>query len=69
MIYDGKNLKLVLLDANFYWSEQLFSSYQDFADILLLKPRDFRAFRQDYGNYLTDLQPKQIAKKIWEQRI
>ena len=67
--YKPEGLKIVVLDANFYWSQQLFSACNNFADILLLKPRDFRAFRQDYGSYFLDLNPQQIADNIWEQRI
>lgn len=61
--------KLVVLDANFYWTEQLFSACCDFADILLLRPRDFRAFLKQYGRYFIDLQPQPISEGIWEQRI
>lgn len=61
--------KLVVLDANFYWTEQLFSACRDFADILLLKPLDFRAFRKQYGRYFIEFQPQPISKSIWEQRI
>jgi glycosyltransferase involved in cell wall biosynthesis len=65
----SKRLKIVVLDANFYWSQQLFSACSDFADILLLKPLDYRAFHQDYGGYFIDRQPQQIANNVWEQRI
>lgn len=61
--------KLVVLDANYYWTEQLFSACSDFADILLLRPRDFRAFRKQYGRYFIELQPQPVSENIWEQRI
>ncbi|NEP01922.1 MAG: glycosyltransferase family 1 protein [Symploca sp. SIO2E9] len=64
-----KRLKLVVLDANFYWTEQLFSACSDFADILLLRPLDFRAFRKGYGSYFIDFQPQAISEGVWEQRI
>jgi glycosyltransferase involved in cell wall biosynthesis len=61
--------KLVVLDANFYWTEQLFSACHDFADILLLYPLDFRAFRKQYGRYYIELQPQPVSEGIWNQRI
>ncbi|MBW4517631.1 MAG: glycosyltransferase [Timaviella obliquedivisa GSE-PSE-MK23-08B] len=61
--------KLVVLDANFYWTEQLFSACHDFADVLLLRPVDFRAFKQRYGHYSTDWKPQPISSGVWEQRI
>lgn len=61
--------KLVVLDANFYWTEQLFSACSDFADVLLLRPVDFRAFKKRYGSYYVDLKPKLIREGVWEQRI
>lgn len=64
-----QRFKLVVLDANFYWTEQLFSACSEFADVLLLRPMDFRAFRQHYGSYFIDLKPKLISEGVWEQRI
>lgn len=61
--------KLVVLDANFYWTEQLFSACGDFADILLLRPLDFRTFRKRYGRYFIQLQPQPVSEGVWEQRI
>lgn len=61
--------KLVVLDANFYWTKQLFSACHDFADILLLYPLDFRAFRKQYGRYYIELQPQLVSEGIWSQRI
>jgi Glycosyl transferases group 1 len=62
-------LKLVVLDANFYWTEQLFSACTDFADVLLLRPMDFRTFKRRYHRYAMDWQPKAIGDGLWEQRI
>jgi glycosyltransferase involved in cell wall biosynthesis len=64
-----KRLKIVVLDANFYWTEQMFSACNDFADILLLRPVDFRAFKKRYGGYFIDFEPKAISQGVWEQRI
>jgi glycosyltransferase involved in cell wall biosynthesis len=62
-------LKIVVLDANFYWTEQLFSACHEFAEILLLRPVDFRTFKKRYGGYFVDLQPQLISPGVWEQRI
>ncbi len=65
----AKRPAIAVLDANYYWTEQLFSSCQNFADILLLKPVDFRTFYHRYGSYFIDLKPQQIEKQVWQQRI
>jgi hypothetical protein len=66
---DQERLKLVILDANFYWTEQLFSACSDTADILLLRPADFRIFKKRYGSYFTDWKPVPTWAGVWEQRI
>ncbi len=68
-INQKQKAKIVVLDANFYWTEQLFSACSEFADVLLLRPVDFRAFKKRYGSYFIDLKPKLIRKGVWEQRI
>jgi Glycosyl transferases group 1 len=65
----SESYKLVVLDANFYWTEQLFSACHKFADVLLLRPRDFRTFYKQYQSYFIDWQPRSISDGIWEQRI
>ncbi|MEP0911407.1 glycosyltransferase [Leptolyngbya sp. GB1-A1] len=62
-------LKLVVLDANYYWTEQLFSTCHSFADVLLLRPIDFRAFYSKYGHCRSDRHPQLLTEGIWEQRI
>jgi len=64
-----KKLKIVVLDANFYWTEALYSACSEFADVLLLRPVDFRTFKRRYGGYFIDLQPKPVSQGVWEQRI
>ena len=64
-----QRFKLVVLDANFYWTAQLFSACAEFADVLLLRPIDFRAFHQQYGSYFVDRQPRLVSEGVWEQRI
>jgi teichuronic acid biosynthesis glycosyltransferase TuaH len=63
-----ERLKLVVLDANFYWTEQLFSACRSFADVLLLKPRDYRAFRNEHGRLFFDHEPRPLGDGVWEQR-
>ncbi|UZQ55314.1 glycosyltransferase [Trichothermofontia sichuanensis B231] len=65
----NKRFKLAILDANFYWTEQLFSACSEFADVLLLYPSDFRAFKKLYGAYFIDLAPQPVADHIYKQRI
>lgn len=64
-----RGLKLVVLDANAFWTEQLFSSCARFADVLLLKPRDFRAHFARHGRLRSDTKPKQIRERAWEQHF
>jgi glycosyltransferase involved in cell wall biosynthesis len=64
-----EKIKIVVLDANFYWTEQLFLACSDFADVLLLRPVDFRTFKKRYRGYFIDLKPKLIREGVWEQRI
>lgn len=61
--------KLVVLDANFYWAEQLFSACAPYADVLLLRPVDFRSFKKRYGGYFIDTKPREVNNYVWEQRI
>jgi hypothetical protein len=61
--------KLVVLDANFSWTRNLFSSLAHVADILLLYPKDFRAFKKEYGSHFIDWKPVLVSPGIWQQRI
>ncbi|MEH2424109.1 MAG: glycosyltransferase [Nostoc sp.] len=65
----SRRLKLAVLDANFYWTEQMFSACHEFADVLLLRPVDFRTFKKRYGRYFIDIQPQLISEGIWEQQL
>lgn len=62
-------MKLVVLDANAFWTEQLYSACARFADVLLLKPRDFRAHHRLHGTWQSDLAPRKIRDRVWEQRF
>jgi glycosyltransferase involved in cell wall biosynthesis len=60
-------MKIVVLDANAYWTEQLFRQCGRFADVLLLKPRGFRAHRQLCGTWKSHAKPLQVGERVWEQ--
>jgi glycosyltransferase involved in cell wall biosynthesis len=61
--------KIVVLDANFYWTEQLFSECSTFADILLFRPYDSRTFFKRYRRYFIDWHPHFVSENVWEHRI
>lgn len=61
--------KLVVLDANAFWTEQLFRQCSLFADVLLLKPRDFRHHYKLNKTLLSDKFPQTIAPSIYEQKF
>jgi hypothetical protein len=63
------NKKLVILDANFLWTQELFSSGSDGYDVLLMKPVDFRAFYKRHGHFKSDLNPVNIKKNVWECKL
>jgi glycosyltransferase involved in cell wall biosynthesis len=62
-------MKLAVVDANAYWTEQLFRQCARFAEVLLLQPRDFRAHRSQAGTVRSDPAPRRIADRVWEQRL
>ena len=62
-------MKLVVLDANAFWTEQLFRECTRFAEVLLLKPRDFRAHRRLHGKWRGDPVPRKVSERVWEQRF
>ena len=62
-------MKLVVLDANAYWTEQLFKNCPGFSDLLLLKPRDFRSHRRLFGSYRSAPGPRKVADRVWEQTL
>jgi glycosyltransferase involved in cell wall biosynthesis len=62
-------MKLAVVDANAFWTEQLFRQCARFADVLLLKPRDFRAHRAQTGTLRGDRAPRPVADRVWEQRL
>lgn len=61
--------RIVVLDANAYWTEQLFRECARFANVLLLKPHDFRAHWKHCGTMRSDSAPRVIGKRVWEQRL
>jgi glycosyltransferase involved in cell wall biosynthesis len=60
---------VVVVDANAFWTEQLFREYGRFADVLLLKPRDFRAHRRANGRWRGDRVAQPLTATVWEQRL
>jgi glycosyltransferase involved in cell wall biosynthesis len=64
-----RGLKVVVLDANAFWTEQLFSSCARFAEVLLLKPRDFRVHYARRRRLRSDAKPRQIRERVWEQHF
>jgi glycosyltransferase involved in cell wall biosynthesis len=60
-------MKVAVLDANAFWTEQLFRQCGRFADVLLLKPRDFRMHRQLCRTWRSDLKPQGVEHRVWEQ--
>jgi teichuronic acid biosynthesis glycosyltransferase TuaH len=62
-------MKLAVLDANALWTERLFRECSTFADVLLLKPRDFRAHRRATGSLRSDPTSVQVGNRVWEQRF
>lgn len=62
-------LKLAVLDANAFWTEQLFRQVGGFTDVLLLKPRDFRAHRAKTASLYSDHAPRRVADRVWELRL
>lgn len=62
-------MKVGVVDANAYWTEQLFKRCSRFADVLLLKPRDFRAHRSRTGTYASDPTPREVSHRVFEQRV
>jgi glycosyltransferase involved in cell wall biosynthesis len=62
-------MKFAVLDANAFWTEQLFRQVGRFADVLLLKPREFRAHRRQTGSMRSDRTPLPVADRVWQQRL
>lgn len=62
-------MKLTVIDANAFWTEQLFRQCGRFAEVLLLKPRELRAHRQIYGRWRGDVTPRLVGERVWEQTV
>lgn len=62
-------MKLVVLDANAFWTEQLFRQCAEFSDVLLLKPRAFRAHRASTGSLFSDSSARELGPRLWERRL
>lgn len=62
-------MKLVVIDANAYWTEQLFRQCAGFSDVLLLKPRDFRTHRRMFGSFRGERKARNVSGRVWEQTL
>lgn len=62
-------MKLIVIDANAYWTEEIFRSCGQFADVLLVKPRDFRAHRKATGRWRSDAVARRVGERVWERRL
>lgn len=62
-------MKIAVVDANAFWTEQLFRQCSRFADVLLLKPRDFRAHRARVGSIWSDREHRKIDERVQEQHL
>ncbi len=62
-------MKLVVLDANAYWTEQLFARCPFADQVLLMKPREMRAHWQTHGQLWGDGRPRPDGDGIYEQRF
>jgi glycosyltransferase involved in cell wall biosynthesis len=60
---------VAVVDANAFWTEQLFREYGRFADVLLVKPREFRAHRRSSGRWRSDPRARRLTPTVWEQRL
>jgi glycosyltransferase involved in cell wall biosynthesis len=65
----NRSNRIVVLDANAYWTEQLFRQCARFADVLLLKPHDFRAHWKHCDTVRSDSVPRVVGEGVWEQRF
>jgi len=62
-------MKIVVLDANFTWTQRLFSACGKSGEVLLLMPREIRSFYRENGRILGDSQPRHREHHVWDQRI
>lgn len=60
---------LVVLDAHYFWTQELFRNCTSEFDVLLLKPRDFRAQRRERGKLFYQRTPVSIGPGVWEQHL
>jgi glycosyltransferase involved in cell wall biosynthesis len=62
-------MKIVVLDANFIWTQRLFSACGKSTQVLLLKPREIRSFYREHGRFLSDAKPREREENVWDWRI
>ena len=60
---------LAVLDAHYFWTRELFTQGRERFDVLLLKPRDFRAQRRELGRWSLQFSAKQLSEGVWEMHL
>ncbi len=60
---------LAVLDAHYFWTRELFTQCREQFDVLLLKPRDFRAQRRELGRWSLQLSAKPLSEGVWEMNL
>ena len=61
--------RLAILDANSYWTEQIFSACAPRFEVLLMKPRDLRAHFHHHRSIRGDRTPRLLRDGLYEQRF
>jgi len=62
-------VRIAVLDANAFWTEQLFRAVGRWAEVLLLHPREIRAMLRTYGRVVGDRSPRAIEARVKSQRL
>lgn len=61
--------RLAILDANSYWTEQIFGACAPRFEVLLMKPRDLRAHFHHHRSIRGDRTPRLLRDGLYEQRF
>lgn len=61
--------RLIVFDANFAWTEKLFTACGASFEVLLVKPRELRSYRTENGRWRSDSTPRKLAEHVWEIRL
>jgi glycosyltransferase involved in cell wall biosynthesis len=66
---NGKPPKIIILDANSYWTRQLFSQFSGIADVLFVCPKLCENLQDFHTARLLNTAPRKICANIWEQDV